>query len=350
MDHPVPDTEREETEPRTLLLNPEDVSANARMAELVPALADAFAAYERGDALMPAKSYIDLPRYDGDFRSMPAYLEVRDAALGGSWDAAGIKWVNVHPGNPDEGLPTVMGTMVYADPSNGLPLAVMDGTTLTRLRTGAAAAVATDHLAVPDAGSLGIVGAGVQSYTQLEGVATVRPIREVVVADVDDTAVDRFVERFENRFTVRHGSVAEAAACDVLSTVTPVEEPIVPREAVGPHTHVNAMGADAAGKHELADDLLSNAKLVVDDYEQTTHSGEINVPWNKGVLTDADLHAELGEVVVGSKAGRENGDGVTVFDSTGLAIQDVAAAHVVYEHARENGNGYPFQLVDTRLY
>jgi alanine dehydrogenase len=339
---------------RTLLLNPEDVSANARMGELIDALEDAFAAYERGNAQMPAKSYIDLPRYNGDFRSMPAYLEVQgDSALASGddgWDAAGIKWVNVHPDNPEEwGLPTVLGTMVYSDPRNAVPLAIMDGTTLTRLRTGAAAAVATKHLAREDATTLGIVGAGVQSYTQLEGIAQVRAIETVVVADVSETATARFIERFEDDFDVRVGDIAEAAACDVLSTVTPVESPIVPREALGEHTHVNAMGADAAGKHELADEILLDAKLVIDDYDQTTHSGEINVPWSAGTLTDEDIYGQLGEIVVGEKPGREAADGISVFDSTGLAIQDVAAAHVVYEHARENDNGYPFQLVDTRL-
>jgi alanine dehydrogenase len=332
------------SEYETLLLNPEDVSANAKMAEVIRAVEDAFAAYERGNAQMPAKSYIDLPEYNGDFRSMPAYLRAED------WDAAGIKWVNVHPDNPEDWeLPTVLGTMVYSDPRNAVPLAIMDGTTLTRLRTGAAAAVATKYLAVEDATSLGIVGAGVQSYTQLEGIAQVRPIEEVVVADVSERAVAKFIDRYEAEFDVRAGTIEEAAQCDVLSTVTPVEDPIVPRGAVGEHTHVNAMGADAEGKHELADEILLDSKLVIDDYAQTTHSGEINVPWAAGTLDDDDIYGEVGELVVGDKPGREAGDGITVFDSTGLAIQDVAAAHVVYEHAEENDNGYPFQLVDSRL-
>ena len=324
----------------TLLLNGDDVHENAEMAELVPAIESAFAAYQRGDAQMPPKSYIDLPEYDGDFRSMPAYLDA------GDWDAAGVKWVNVHTDNEElYDLPTVMGTMIYSDPSNAFPLALLDGTELTMKRTGAAAAVATDHLAVADATSLGIVGAGAQSYTQLEAISTVRDIEEVVISDLDEERVARFVDAFEDRFDVRAGPVEEAAACDVLSTVTPVEEPLVPREAVGDHTHVNAMGADAEGKHELADELLVDAKLVIDDYEQTTHSGEINVPYAAGVLTDDDIYGQIGEIVVGERAGRTADDGVTVFDSTGLAIQDVAAAHVVYEHADERDNGYSFDLL-----
>lgn len=328
----------------TLLLNRDAVDENAQMSELIVAVEEAFAAYEHGDVQMPAKSYIDLPEYNGDFRSMPAYMDA------GDWDAAGIKWVNVHTDNPEEfGLPTVLGTMIYSDPRNAFPLAIMDGTTLTRKRTGAAAAVATDHLAVEDATSMGIVGAGVQSYTQLEAVSEIRPIDEVVVSDVREEAVAKFVDKFEDRFRVRAGSVEEAAACDVLSTVTPVEDPIVPADAVGERTHVNAMGADAPGKHELDDDLLTAARVVIDDHEQCTHSGEINVPYQSGLLTDDDIYGELGEIVTGARPGRDDDTGVTVFDSTGLAIQDVAAAHVVYERANEKGNGYPFELVDAEL-
>lgn len=324
---------------QTLLLNSDDVAENARLSELIPAIEDAFAAYERGDAQMPPKSYIDLPQYNGDFRSMPAYLDA------GDWDAAGIKWVNVHPDNPKMDLPTVLGTMVYSDPETAVPLAIMDGTELTMQRTGAAAAVATDHLAVAGASSMGIVGAGVQAYTQLEAIAEIRPIERVVISDLDDERVERFVSTFEDRFDVSGGSIAEAASCDVLSTVTPVEEPIVSREAVGEHTHINAMGADAEGKHEIADEVLLDAKLVIDDHAQTTHSGEINVPYNEGILGDDDIHAAIGEIVVGNEEGRTAEDGISVFDSTGLAIQDVAAAHVVYEHASENDNGYPFDLL-----
>jgi alanine dehydrogenase len=325
---------------QTLLLNSEDVHRNTQMPELIAAIEDAFAAYERGDAQMPPKSYIDLPQYNGDFRSMPAYLDA------GNWDAAGIKWVNVHPDNREEyDLPTVIGTMIYSDPRNAFPLAILDGTELTMQRTGAAAAVATDHLAVEDATSLGIIGAGVQSYTQLRAISTIRPIEEVVVSDLDEEKVARFVDTFESEFDVRPGTPEDAAACDVLSTVTPVESPIVEREWLGAHTHVNAMGADAKGKHELADEILLDAKLVIDDYEQTTHSGEINVPYGEGVLDDDDIYGEIGQIVVGEKEGRTAEDGVTVFDSTGLAIQDVAAAHVVYEHADENDNGYPFDLM-----
>lgn len=325
----------------TLVLDRHDVGSNASLVEVVAAVEDAFAAYQRGDVQMPAKSYVDLSRYNGDFRSMPAYLDA------GDWDAAAVKWVNVHPDNPEShDLPTVMGTLIYSDPETGYPRSIMDGTTITRLRTGAAAAVATDHLAIDDASSLGIVGAGVQSYSQLEAIREVRDIERVVVADRRSAAIDRFVDRFDDEVDVRGGSIPEAASCDVLSTVTPVESPIVDRADVGDHTHVNAMGADAPGKHELDVAILRDAMLVIDDREQCIHSGEINVPLSEGTLAESDIDAELGAIVTGDAAGRTADDGITVFDSTGLAIQDVATAHVIYERARRRDAGTPFELVD----
>jgi alanine dehydrogenase len=327
---------------QTLLLDSGDVDEYARMADVISAVEDAFAAYERGDAQMPPKSYIDLPQYNGDFRSMPAYLDAD------GWDAAGVKWVNVHPDNPkDHDLPTVLGTMIYSDPETAYPQAIMDGTALTMKRTGAAAAVATDYLAVEDATSIGIVGAGVQSYTQLDAISEIRPIEEVVVSDLDEERVQRFIDAYGDEFDVRAGSVSEAGHCDILSTVTPVREPVVGPDDVSEHTHINAIGADAEGKHELADELLLAARIVIDDHKQCTHSGEINVPYHDGTLSDDDIHGEIGELVTGTKPAREADTGVTVFDSTGLAIQDVAAAHVVYENAKADGAGYGFGLIDT---
>ena len=144
----------------TLVLDRDAVERNARMGDVIPAVEAAFAAYQRDDVEMPAKSYVELPEYNGDFRSMPAYMHAQGNGTREEWDAAAVKWVNVHPDNPgDYDLPTVMGTVIYSDPETGFPLSIMDGTELTRQRTGAAAAVATDHLAVVDATSLGSVPA-----------------------------------------------------------------------------------------------------------------------------------------------------------------------------------------------
>lgn len=318
----------------TRILDAAAVKESADLAAIIPAVEAAFAADGRGNTVMPAKSYIDLPQYNGDFRSMPAYVNATE------WDAAALKWVNVHPDNPSaHELPTVMGTLIYSDPATAVPLAIMDATGLTGLRTGAAAAIATDYLAVEDAASLGIVGAGAQASRQLEAINRVRDLRTVRIADRNQEKQTRFVAEFGDRFDINPASIREAAQCDILSTVTPVETPIVTPEMVGDHTHINAIGADAPGKNELATQIQQSAKLVIDNFEQCTHSGEINVPWAAGDLTAEDIHAELGDVVLGQKSGREPTDEITVFDSTGLAIQDVAAAHTVYESAKQADTG-----------
>ncbi|MFW6436245.1 MAG: ornithine cyclodeaminase family protein [Halococcoides sp.] len=321
------------------LIGPDIVREVGDPEAIVTAVERAFGAAARGDCQMPAKSYIDVPDHGGDFRSMPGYVADE------SGEAAALKWVNVHPGNRRAGLPTVMGTVVYNDPSTGRPLAVMDGTILTRLRTGAAAAVATDHLAREDASTLGVIGAGAQTDAQFAAIRTVRDIDRVVIADEDRTAAADFARRHADRAEVSVETVADAARCDVVSTLTPVTEPIV--HTAGERTHVNAIGADAAGKHEISDAILAEARIVVDDPEQCRHSGEVNVPLANGTLAESDITETLGAVVAGDRPGRRASDGVTVFDSTGLAIQDVAAARVVYEAAVERDLGETYDLVET---
>ncbi|ERG99763.1 MAG: putative ornithine cyclodeaminase [Haloquadratum sp. J07HQX50] len=326
---------------QTLLLDASDVRAYASMPAVIDAVESAFAAYHRGNAQMPAKSYIDLPKYNGDFRSMPAYLNT------GEWDAAGLKWVNSHPENQQKaGLPTVLGTMIYSDPETAYPLAIMDGRTLTMLRTGASAAVATDYAAKQSASSLGLVGAGAQAYTQLTAIANVRPIEEVIVSDIDSARAEAFASEFESEFDVVLGSISEAATCDILSTTTPVESPIVERTVLNDEIHINAMGADAPGKNELDGDILSEATIIVDDHEQAIHSGEINVPLSDGGLDRADIDMAVGALVAGDEFISRTTTDISVFDSTGLAIQDVAAAHAVYETAAESADTAGFDMYE----
>ncbi len=170
-----------------------------------------------------------------------------------------------------------MGTLVYTDPESGFPLAVMDATTLTMKRTGAAAAVATDHLAVEDATSLGIIGAGVQSYTQLEAISQVRPIESVIVSDLDDDRVQRFIDTFGDEFDVRAGTISEAARVTSCRRSRRSKTPSSRLRPRGAHPRQRD-GCRRRGKHELATEVIRDATLVIDDFDQTTHSGEINVP------------------------------------------------------------------------
>jgi len=311
---------------KTLVLTQADVSSVVEMSDAVEAVEAAFAAHGRGETQMPVKVYLDLPEYDGDFRAMPAYYG----------RSAGVKWVNSHPHNPERhGLPSVLGMYILSDPATAVPLAVMDATLLTAIRTGAAAGVASRYLAREDAATAGFIGSGVQARTLLAALRVDRPELQIIAAD----AVAAAAEEFAAEVGGRAGTLEEAAGCDIVCTATPVREPIVRRDWVRSGAHINAMGADAHGKQELDTRLLLDARIIVDDWDQACGSGEVNVPLHTGELQRNQLHAALGEVIAGRQPGRENATEITVFDSTGLAVQDVALARMVYERARERGVG-----------
>ena len=310
---------------QTLLLTQSDVQEVLSMEAAVAAVEEAFAAHGRGEALMPAKVYLDLAAYRGDFRAMPAYAS----------GSVGLKWVNSHPENPARhGLPTVQGMYILSDPATAEPLAVMDATWLTAARTGAAAGVAARHLARPGAGSAGFVGCGVQAHTALAALRVVLGDLEILAHDRDAATAEAFAAEVGGSVA----SAAEACGCAVVCTATPSRRPVVERAWIRAGSHINALGADGPGKQELDPRILRDARVVIDDLHQATGGGEINVPLARGEITEADLHATLGEIVAGIKPGRE-GDEITVFDSTGLAIQDVAAARLVYDEARRRNLG-----------
>jgi alanine dehydrogenase len=310
----------------TLLLSQSEVRSLISMREAVDAVEEAFAAHGRGETLMPSKVYLDLDRYRGDFRAMPAYFA----------GAAGLKWVNAHPENPTRhGLPTVRGMYILSDPATAEPLAVMDATWLTAVRTGASAAVATKYLARPQARTLGFVGAGAQARTLLAALRVLRDDFEIIVADKNADAAAAFAGEAGGKI----GSLAEAAGCDIVCTATPSTTPILERSWIRPGTHINAMGADGHGKQELELQILLDGLVVVDDLAQAQGSGEINVPIDHGLLGLQDLGPDLGEIVAGIRPGRSTDSEITVFDSTGLAIQDVAVARIVYQAARAQGVG-----------
>ena len=311
--------------PKTLILTQADVRGLLTMDRVVATVEQAFSAHGRGEALMPAKVYLAIADHDGDFRAMPA-------CLGG---AAGVKWTHSHPLNPPRhGLPAVTGTCILSDPATGLPLAIMDATRLTAMRTGAAAAVASRHLAVGAPRTIGFVGCGVQARVLHEAHRVFFRNFQTRAADLDPAAAERFVAEVGGIVV----TIEEAAACDIVCTSTPARWPVIERAWVRAGSHINAMGADAPGKQELDPQILLDARVIVDDRPQATMNGEINVAWSKGVLGERHLHGTLGEVVVGYKPGREH-DEITVFDSTGIAIQDIAVAKLVHDLARERRVG-----------
>ena len=283
---------------------------------------------------MPAKIYLYLDKYSGDFRAMPAYIEKLKRCV--------VKWVNVHPKNTKSGLPAVMAIIILSDPANGLPLCIMDGTYVTNIRTGAAGAVAAKFLAGRDSKIAGMVGCGAQARTQLLALLEIFNIKKVKAWGRDRLGINNFIKDMKLK-GIEFVSAPDIKTCvtdsDIVVTTTPSRKPIVKLKWLKRGAHINAVGADAKGKQELEPEILKKAKVVVDSWEQASHSGEINVPLSKRMITEKDIYADIGEVVVGKKRGRASRQELTVFDSTGLAIQDLAVADLIYKTAIKKNIG-----------
>jgi alanine dehydrogenase len=282
----------------------------------VDAVREAFSSYARGEWTMPPKVYV--PAYPaGDFRAMPA--------LGA--DHALLKWVTSFPGNPANGLPTVTGLVLLSDASNGLLEAAFDAAAVTALRTGAAAVLAAEALGRD--GAAAVIGAGVN------GEATVRTFvahgRDVVLYDVDAARAAQVAERTGARIAA---SLGDALSADVVVTVTPGRKVVFGEGSLRPGQHVSLMGADGPGKQEIATEELSRVRVFCDDWEQASHNGDLAHAVEAGVLQRGDV-TELGDVLLGTAEGRRSDTDITVFDSTGLAIQDLAIALAAMERVGE---------------
>ena len=282
---------------------------------LIQAVESAFVDHGTGRSVMPPKVYVDLP--GGDFRTMPSYIP--------SLQTAGVKIVNVNPDNRKAGLPTVMAVTVLLDPPTGRPIAVLNATTLTDLRTGASAAVATRALAQKKKGTLGIIGSGRQANSGIRAIPLVFEPEEVLVWSRTRTNAEICKEPFPSSGQV--SDIETVAGADVLLTVTPSKVPLIKDKWISDGAHINAIGADAPGKQEIDPDILQRAFVIVDDMDQATHSGEVNMPIQKGIYSPSRIAGTLGEVLTGAVR-RPSSDEITVFDSTGLSIMDLAAAHL----------------------
>jgi alanine dehydrogenase len=314
-------------------LTDDEVKKLLSMDEVMEAVEQAFKEKGLGRVQMPAKIYIFFKKYNGDLRTMPSYLE--------KLDISAVKIVNVHPDNRTKyNFPTVMAVIVLIDPKNGAPLAIMSGTTVTDMRTGASGGVAAKYLARKDSKIVGLVGAGVQARTQLMALLEVyKKLEEVKVWSRSNETKQRFVAETEHAYghlckIISVDTIKEAVeGADIVVTTTLSRQPLVMNDMVSSGTHFNCIGADAPGKEELDPAILKRAKIVVDDWEQASHSGEINVPLSQGIITKKDVWAEIGELAAGLKSGRERRDEITIFMSTGLAVQDAVTAKIAYDKA-----------------
>jgi alanine dehydrogenase len=292
--------------------------------EALEAVRNAFVQHARGNWFMPSKVYVPAPP-DGDFRAMPA------AGAG----HAVLKWVTSFPRNPERGLPTVTGLVLLSDASTGELRALLDAGAVTALRTGAAAVLGAETLAPSDAKTTSVVGSGVN------GRAVARTFvargRDVLLWDVRPASAKTLAEELGASASVA-SSREEALGADIVATVTPGAEILFPAASLRAGQHVSLMGADGPGKAEIAVDELLRARVVCDEWEQASHNGDISRAVEEGKLSRADV-AELGRVLIGEDEGRRSDEEATVFDSTGLAVQDLAVALAVYERWRGDPQG-----------
>jgi len=329
---------------KILILSEETVKKTLSLEEVTDAVESAFRMKGLGHAQMPPKQYLFLNKYNGDLRTMPAYLEENDVVA--------VKVVNSHPKNRKKyGLPTVMATIILVDPRTGAPKAIMGGTWITALRTGAAGAIAAKYLANPNPKTIGIVGAGTQARTQLMGLLLFFKIEEVRVWDRAEKAALKYAEEMKMKYNQTSiypdKSIKNAVqGADIIVTATPSRKPLVSVEWVDEGTHINCIGADAPGKQELDPAILVKSKIVVDDWGQSCHGGEINVPLAKGIIDKKDVWGDICEIVAGLKPGRTSPNEITVFTSTGLAIQDAATANVVYQKALKEKIGEFIEMLN----
>ncbi len=280
---------------------------------------DGLLRFHAGEWAMPAKVYLDSPPF-GDFRAMPA----RGDGL------ALLKWVTSFPGNPDRGLPTVSGVICLSSAETGEPLMLLDARSVTALRTGAVAAVAARALARPDASSVGIVGSG------LHGTWAARCLAAAGYGPgVCHDARLGAAHALADELGWRPGTLAEALRCDVVCCVTPGIEPVIDVGALHAGLHLNMLGADGPGKAEATTGAVASCVLFCDEWEQASHGGELTGAVSAG-LVSRDQVTELGAVLAGDAPGRPGSEAVTLFDSTGLAIQDLAVASAAFAAWEDN--------------
>jgi len=320
----------------TLYLTQDEVKSILDMKSTLEAVENGFREMGNENIEMPARVYLHFDK--GVLIAMPAYMP--------GLDAAGTKLVTVHPGNKQAyGLPAVNARIVLNSPENGLPLAIMDGTYVTALRTGAAGATGIKYLSREDSKEVGLCGLGVQGRSQLMGLMEVRPgVEKIKIYDIIPEAKKAFVDEMNEYSGVKFVPVDSAKEAvegsDIVITCTPSPEPFIDGAWLKKGCHVSAIGADTGAKRELMTSVIERCdKLVVDFIPQAFVTGDFRIPKEEGVITEEDIYAELGQIVAGKKEGRTSPDEVTLFKATGLAIQDVGTAHKVYQLAKEKGIG-----------
>ena len=305
------------------------------MGEAIPTMRKALTMLAEGDVVMPLRSYLGLPG-DAVMGLMPSYM--------GGLEAVGVKVIAAFPANFGTEFDTHQGVVLFFDTERGLLRAIVDATAITAIRTAAVSGLVTDLLARPDAGDLAIVGAGTQATTHLQAMRAVRPVRRVRVYSLPAESATAFAERESRRTGLPVEAVATAeeavAGADLICTTTTSSEPVVHGAWVAPGAHVNAVGAYNPANRELDSELVARARLYADRRESMlSEAGEFLIPKGEGLFGDEHIVGEIGELLAGRVAGRRSPEEITLFKSLGIAIEDLASAHRIYEICKERELG-----------
>jgi len=315
--------------PSTLILRGSEVAALMDPAAFLAAVEAGFRAYASGGAEVPLPMHI--PASGGGFHAKGARVTL-------DRDYAGVKLNGNFPGNPQRnGLPTIQGVMLLCDATDGSLLAIIDSIEITLRRTAAASALAARYLARADSTSIAICGCGQQGRAQLTALADVFRLTRATAWDIDAERAGVFAHEMRDALGIEVTVVADVRdatwGSDIVVTATSAQSPFLGTSCVSPGTFVAAVGADSAQKSEIAPDLLANSKVVADVLAQCVVMGDLHHAIEAGRVSAASVHAELGDLVVGRKSGRASAHEITVFDSTGVAVQDVASAAWIYQRA-----------------
>lgn len=327
----------------TLILRRSEVASLLNLRECIEAVEEAFRSNAEGRSLPPG--VLETLTEDGGFHIKAAGLKLADK----TYYAAKVNG-NFPQNMLRRGLPTIQGTIVLCDGESGSPLAVMDSIEITILRTGAATAVAAKYLARTESKVATICGCGVQGRVQLKSLLEVLQLEKVYAYDQDNARAERFASELAEELLMDVMPVENlpnaVRESDVCVTCTPSRQPLLKREDVRAGTFIAAVGADNPTKQELDVGLMASNKVVVDILEQCAAIGDLHHAIEVGVMTSSDVYAELGQIVAGQTEGRTSGEEIIIFDSTGTALQDVAAASIVYEKATRAGIGIRFALAE----
>ena len=324
-----------------LILKESDISSMITMSDIIEADKEALSIYSSQKSNIPLRSNLDIPEYNGQCLFMNGYAAPAKAL--------GVKIVSVYPENINKNLTSVPATMVLVDVETGMVNCLIDGTYLTRLRTGAISGLATDILARKDSKIFALFGTGGQAVTQLEAVLTVRKIEEVRVFDIFKDRAEEFAkkmsEKFSKKFNVKiiaaESSDAAIDNADIITTVTTSKKPVFNANKVKKNAHINGVGSYTPEMEEIPEEILVKAnKIYVDTRDGAVNeSGDIITPIKKGLITKEKINGELGEVINGKIKGRENDEEMTFFETTGSAVLDLVAAQKIYEMAKAKGVG-----------